>query len=154
MGHHISGLIAKHPILERFARQYSIGQPTIIGLGFGFLPLDDENLDEVVGLHFGSALGGMCYLSPAFLDLLVQFSRHGDLLYIETDYNGGSGTQGAVAVQQGQVTFGPENRAAGVINEALAKLGVTAGSARDAFEAVGLHNYRRNEYFRPDREED
>ena len=62
---------------------------------------------------------------------------------------GGSGGQGAVVVQDGEVVFGPLFAEHGVINAALALLGASKSPDRfDAFETIGLDRYRCNDDYR------
>ncbi len=144
--HTISGLIAKATVVDRLASQWGLARPTALSLGFSFLPLDDQNLGKVIGLNKGDAVEGFDYLTSGLSEVLCQSSRSGDLAYIETEYSGGAGAQGAAVFQAGSVTFGPKRAEIGPINEALAMLGITSGDPpNDAFERVGLGRYRSNE---------
>jgi hypothetical protein len=69
----------------------------------------------------------------------------GPLLYFETDYHGGSGGQGAILVANDKVMYGPSAAEIGPINEALRLIGVRVGTARDEFEAIGLHRHRHTD---------
>lgn len=147
--HQISGLIAKSATTDRFARDHGLARPAALAEGFGFLALDDENLVQVIGHDGGVALEGFEYLTPELMAVLGQSSRSGDLAYVETEYWGGTGSQGAVVFQAGRPVFGPKHAATGVINEALARLGVVSADPKvDAFDHVGLSLHRSNEAFR------
>jgi hypothetical protein len=126
-----------------------LDRPTALSLGFSFLPLDKKNLDKVVGARRGDTVEGFDYLSSELIDVLCQSSRSGDFAYIETEYSGGDGAQGAAVFQGGRVTFGPKGAEIGPINEALAMLGVASGDPpNDAFERVGLAQWRSNNAIR------
>jgi hypothetical protein len=67
-------------------------------------------------------------------------------MYFETEYFGGTGSQGAAVFRAGEVAYGPKAAVSGPINEALALLGVrTPSVGTDAFEAVGLGRHRRTD---------
>ncbi len=108
MGHSISGLIARPEVLQCFADTHRLEQPGPLAAGLGFLPLDDDNLDGIAGLDFAApAEAGFRYLVPSLRDLLTAFSAGGDLIYVETEYFGGCGGQGAVLLRTGTVAYGP-----------------------------------------------
>ena len=149
MGHHITGLIARREVLERLDRPFG-GQPSFaLAEGLAFMPLDCENLDEVTGLHEGKAVEGFAYLTERLIELLRLASRNGEIAYIETDYFGGAGGQGAAVFRGGTMIGNPDWREGGAINDALSKIGVIHRADNvDLFEAVGLGAFRSNESFR------
>jgi hypothetical protein len=149
MGHHITGLIARCEVLKCLGDPFA-GQPCFsLAQGLAFMPLDCENLDEITGLHDGNAVGDFVYLTGRLIELLRLASRVGAIAYIETEYHGGAGGQGAAVFQDGAVVGDPAWCEAGAINDALFKIGVAHGTeAIDAFEAVGLHAFRSNESIR------
>lgn len=123
--------------------------------GFEFLPLDDENLDDVVGVQAGESLGAFTYLTPILISLLRTASKMGSIAYVETDYFGGTGRQGAIVFSKGDVTLGPLTGESGAINEALTVLGAPARSERqDAFATIGLDRHRFNEDYREEEARD
>jgi hypothetical protein len=78
------------------------------------------------------------------------------LAYVETEYFGGRGFQGAVVWANGQLIFGPaltgdredfqtDNLPDNAINIALRILGVLKGNSHDEFDAIGLGKHRNNE---------
>jgi len=143
--HSISGLIAEAAVLDRIASRLALATPAMLSLGFGFLPLDNTNLDKVVGRKRGDPVEGFDYLTSGLIKVLRRSSRAGDFAYIETEYSGGAGTQGAAVFQSGALKFGPKRAEIGPINEALAMLGMTSGDPPDdAFERVGLGRHRSN----------
>lgn len=148
MGHQISGIVAHRETLAALEAPFD-GQPAFALTGdFAFLPLDDENLDAVVGLNAGPVVGGFRYLTARLIEALRAASRHGDLAYVETEYFGGVGGQGAIAFAGQKIAFGPAFADGHAINDALAILGVKSGTAhRDAFSAIGLDRYRANDRF-------
>ena len=149
MGHHITGLIARRETLAKLDGPLG-GQPHfLLEAGFGFCPLDIDNLDNVVGLQVGDVIGEFFYLSPKLIDLLRSASKSEPMAYVETEYHGSEGGQGAIVVRDGDVIFGPLFEARDVINTALRLLGVSSSSnGVDAFDTVGLDRYRSNDDFR------
>lgn len=74
MGHHVTGLIARRETFVKLGGALS-GQPHFaLKEDFGFLPLDHENLDDLVGLDTGDAFGKFEYLTPDLIDLLREAS--------------------------------------------------------------------------------
>lgn len=86
-------------------------------------------------------------LPERLADLLRRVSLQGPVAYVEADFFGGIGTQGAIVFDRGEVVFGPvvdprpvpvhpsQGRA---INQALRMMGVDRGSAVDEFAALDL----------------
>jgi hypothetical protein len=151
MGHHITGIIGHSNALRRLQGRLADQPRFALAEGFAFIPLDYENLDEIAGLHEESVIPDFVYLTPRLTELLRLASLDREFSYIETEYHGGNGGQGAVLFRRGEVAFGPvwveEN--IGPINEALSRMGVTQKREKlDAFDIVGLGEFRSNEDFR------
>jgi hypothetical protein len=151
MGHHITGVIVRPDALADPKGKFA-GQPRYtLAEGLAFLPLDDKNLDAMAGLHKEKAISNFVLLTPRLFELLRGESIGGEFAYVETEYFGGKGGQGAVLFRHGEVAFGPAwvEQDIGPINEVLLRMGVTLKPERiDAFEAVGLRAYRSNDAFR------
>lgn len=149
MGHHVTGLIAHRETFEKLGSPLSAQPHFALQGGFGFLPLDYENLDDVVGFDAGEAVGKFEYLTPSLIDLLRSASKFGQLAYVETDYHGGIGGQGAAVFQDGEVVLGPLSAEGGAINEALALLGMSLQQGSiDGFAAIGFDRHRDNGGYR------
>lgn len=146
MGHYVTGLIGQRPSLERFAARHSLHAPVPLTQGLELLPLRDIDLEVILQPPWEAPLSGFNHLGQQFLAEIIASSEHAALVYFETDYFGGLGAQGAVAVRNGQVVFGPVSGEIGPINEALASLGVEViPPAHDAFESIGLDRHRSAE---------
>ncbi|MFT3728358.1 MAG: hypothetical protein QM759_11095 [Terricaulis sp.] len=149
MGHHVTGLITRCGAFGKLEGALGKQPHYALNDGFGFLPLDYKNLDDVVGLHAGNTVEKFEYLTPVLIDLLRAASTVGPLAYVETNYFGGIGGQSAVAFRDGAVVFGPLSAEGDAINQALALLGVSVRPGSfDAFAAVGLDRRRYNEDYR------
>lgn len=148
MGHHVTGLIARRDAFGTLDGALGAQPHFALKGDFGFLPLDYENLDDVVGVDTGKAVEKFEYLTPNLIDLLRSASKFAEFAYVETDYHGGTGGQGAAVFRKGDIVFGPAS-AENAINEALALLGVLVQpGSHDAFASVGLDRHRDNGDYR------
>lgn len=154
MTHWISGIIAARSVLEQIASSHALGAPAELHEGLGFLPLDDSNLAVLVGrVHAerpddaedGEAFD---YLTPELTQWCSTQSSLGPIAYVETQYFGGDGGQGAVLLVDGQITWGPALDGVGPINNVLSLLGIAARGDRDEFDIVGLGRHRMNDGWR------
>lgn len=149
MAHIISGIVASVKTFEATGPIFDNQQPATLAQGMVFIPLDDQNLDGILGSTDKETVGTFQYLTPALNAFLRSASRSGIIAYIETEYFGGHGFQGAAVYAQGAVLLEPEMAKGDVINRALNLLGVRVSKRhRDAFDAVGLGDYRSNGDFR------
>jgi hypothetical protein len=153
MGHCISGIIAPLSLLREFSLKKALHPPTHVYEELGFLPLSDSHLDALFPEQ-GEFDGEMLYLSAALLETLLELSHKAPLAYIETDYFGGTGSQGATAYAEGRCLMKPESTEVrslgesrnGPISEALRRVGVVRGPGDyDEFDTVGLGRFRHNE---------
>jgi hypothetical protein len=85
-------------------------------------------------------------LEPQLENLGETLSRdHSDVAFVATEYFGGIGMQAAAAWRRGEWLMLYSCAEQGVINRALALIGVRPGMGRDLFEEIGLGRYRSNE---------
>jgi hypothetical protein len=145
MGHFVTGIVARMEVLQAFATRHSLHRPVNLEQGLALLPLRDDDLDSFLLAPLTGHRDEFNYLSDQLLRELEAGSAEGDLMYFETEYFGGVGSQGAVVLRNEQVVFGPKAAEHGAINEALAVLGVPATSTRDRFESIGLNRHRHTE---------
>lgn len=146
MGHSVSGVMAKLPLLEQFSFENSLHPPIPLFRELAFLPLRDEDLDSFLPLPLTGEVQGFNNLSDQLQASLSRASLAGPLVYFETEYHGGVGSQGAIVYHNGQSAYGPKVGDIGPINEALSHLGVlVTPPARDEFETVGLQLHRHTE---------
>lgn len=90
------------------------------------------------------------------IDWARAASAESPIVYVETEYHGGTGAQAAIIWRYGKVLLGPiitvteDNKpptplADHAINRCLRQIGVSRGSALDEFDALGLGRHRSNE---------
>ena len=84
-------------------------------------------------------------LTDGFRNLLRVLSRDGILAYVETEYFGGVGGQGAIVCCNGKEVMPPIWRKSGTINDALKHIGMKRGLLYDRFAAAGFMQVRDND---------
>lgn len=130
------------PVLRLSRRAALLPAGTELESALGIVP---DPADDPFGEVFHS-------LTRPLADWAQRLSVGGTVVYVETDYWGGSGTQSAMAWRDGTVRMAPMRGARGPINAALRHLGVEPGSATDRFAALGLDRYRSNDDWRSEGE--
>jgi len=143
MAHKVQAFVGARTILELIQRQFALSRVVDLDQGLALLPLSDELYDAVPGDLTDPSEKGFVLLTPKIVALIKETSTYGALGYFETRYFGGTGDQGAVFAQLGEITFGPKV-GAGSINQMLHLLGAREKGDRDEFDAVGLGKYRDN----------
>jgi hypothetical protein len=145
MGHDVQAFISSRALLERVHQQYSGSQVVELTQGLALLPLLDTVYDAIPAEEdIGIRDRRFLFLSSKIVQLIVRYSTNGSIGYLETNYFGGAGGQGAILANEGEVIYGPE-WGPDSINSILRMLGVSNGDARDEFDAVGLGRFRSNE---------
>lgn len=132
----VRGATSSNP-LEKLTKSVALPQ------GYCLIPVNDSFYLSVCGTQPPSVIENFEFLTPEFKAWLAQASEAQQIAYIETDYFGGEGGQGAVVFSEGNCTYGPVFAQDGPINEALRVLGVSViGEAFDEFDALGLGQQR------------
>ncbi|MBN1349728.1 hypothetical protein JXJ21_09985 [candidate division KSB1 bacterium] len=145
MGHNISGLIAEIEVLSEYAVSKELHSPIKLKEKLGFLPLSDNHLDFLFSEQHNLDQG-LIYLSEELKQEIAGISVRCAVIYIETDYWGGTGTQGATIYKDRKCIFGPKVGEIGPISEALRIIGFQSKSKdQDEFEAFGLNKFRDND---------
>jgi hypothetical protein len=146
MSHFVTGIVGTPDVLQRFAKAESLHPPIPLPQGFSILPLREQDIQSVLGVLTTGHADGFNYYSEQLVDVLRKASVAGPLVFFETEYFGGTGSQGAALFNNGAVVYGPRAADFGPINEALSLLGVHVHPpATDEFEAIGLHSCRSSE---------
>jgi hypothetical protein len=74
MAHEVTGLIAKHTVLEAFSREYSLPWPVVLYGDLAILPLCDVDLAPFQTAPLESDGDGFRYLSVRLLEELRRSS--------------------------------------------------------------------------------
>ena len=141
MGHCVTGIISSSSAVSSILRS----SPALVAVplvdGLSLIPLDDDALDSAAA-DYSQTAAGFTYLSPSLAAFLADHSQHAALVYFETEYSGGDGTQAAAAYRNGRALSPTPSSGDGAINRALGCLGITRHGAFDEFDYVGLSRYR------------
>ena len=136
MGHRLRAFIGSASSLMSVAATLKLDEPRRLSPELVLLALADE-------FGGGQASEGEWAPPTAVLHLLAQHATAAPIAFVETEYFGGTGGQGAVVFKDGVPIYGPEWDEIGPINRALALLGVeTSPLATDEFDTVGLGSLR------------
>jgi hypothetical protein len=147
MGHHLRAVIGNAQPVAQFALGWAHARLVILPQGFALIPVTGELREELIEAFaedLASPHGELVRLSTALERAVCDASHGARLAYIETDYFGGRGTQGAIGWENGEVACGPLSSSPNVwpINTALAWMGAAAHTESDEFDALHLGNYR------------
>lgn len=149
MGHNIAAIIAGADTAAALAVAADAPALTELPFGLGIVPLSDRQFDRITDLKPGPYVDGFAYLSARLTAALTTASRKGPVVYIETEYFGGTGSQAAAAFVDGELVLAEHHvdmrdshRRDGPINKALRLLGVSASGDRDEFDTLGLARFR------------
>jgi hypothetical protein len=149
MGHKITALIGSRRALSRLIEQFGPPATTELIEGLVIMPLGNLRLDLLkeapAPIHDGFA-----YLSSEVEAGIVAGVGTEPALYIETEYFGGTGAQGAALFADGKLmwrrTISTEDTGTIVaktpISQGLAALGVRSAGGQDEFDTVGLSRFR------------
>ena len=146
MAYVLSGVIGRVHVLENVSppetwRAVGLRQGLLLlAIVDGPLPAPTENATDTP-----------FRMAPASIDqVLGAWSVDGPVAYVEAEYFGGLGYQGAVVWQDGRIVLGPLTTAddspvpdRSPISLALRHLGVSATGYVDEFAAVGLDRHRQ-----------
>ena len=128
MGHHIAGIVASPEVLRSFSQMHCLHQGIHLVDDWAFLPLSASHIDSFLEHPPTGYIEEFIHLSEQLQREFITLSLNGPLVYLETDYFGGNGTQGAVMFEDGQIVCRPASGSIGPINTALAFLGVGLGA--------------------------
>ena len=130
-------------VIGRVSLECDFGFPSarVITLrqGLRMIPVTDALFDEIQASLPGGGESQQRFekFSPAVARWVRELSARGLAAYVEAEYFGGTGGQGAVVWRQGETVLGPIH-SDDAINRALRVFGVEAGGGLDEFDAVGL----------------
>jgi hypothetical protein len=115
--------------------------------GFSIFPVSAELIDQRIAPDSTPTSTGDEFqlLTAAFQRQLCLMSLKGILAYVETEYFGGWGGQGALVYKNGEEVMSPEWAESGTINGALKLIGVPRSLLADRFSAISLDKVRSND---------
>ena len=145
MGHCIQAIITTSEIADQLRTVYPELPRVNAPQGFVILPVDAGFIDAVTAVRPEQSTETFMLLTDGFHELLLDLSRFGPLAYIETEYFGGNGGQGAVVYSGREVVMKPEWSHSGPVNRALKLIGVKRGLVGDRFSALDLGKNRSND---------
>jgi hypothetical protein len=145
MGHCVQAIVTTSNVADELRALYPQLPRVAVQQGFVILPVDADFIDSVTGARPAQSSEKFMLLTAALNDLLRRLSLLGTLAYIETEYFGGVGGQGAAVYSGGETVMEPEWRESGPINRALGLIGVKRRLHWDRFQALGLEGYRSND---------
>lgn len=147
MGHCIQLAVTPSSTAADLTRQWTELLSLECENGYTLFPVDAELIDARINKSACPTNDGEGFLllTPAFRDVLRSLSSTMHLAYIETDYFGGQGGQGAMVCRNGKEILSPCWKNADVINTALRMIGVKRRSLDDEFHILGLQHFRSNE---------
>src|SRR5436305_5188708 len=108
MGHCVQAIVTTSDVADKLMSLYPHLPRVAARQGFAILPVDADFVDSVTGARPGQSTEDFMLLTAAFDDLLRRFSLLGPIAYIETEYFGGVGGQGAAVYSRGETVMEPE----------------------------------------------
>lgn len=147
MGHCIHAIVAPHVTSDVISSCWPELPRLIRDNGFNIFPVDADLIDARIAPDETPNENGdeFMLLTPGFLKLLQSLSRDGQLAYVETEYFGGAGGQGALVFHNGVQIMPPTWDVFGTINNALKLIGVKHQETGDRFDAIGFGSVRDND---------
>jgi hypothetical protein len=132
MSHVIAAFVAKSPAAAALSR--ALGDAPAFRINhaeFLLVPVSDDAFDALVEARGPSEPVGDDFwrLTAGLIELGRECSVHGPVAYIETDYFGGAGIQGAAAWIAGKPVLAATIDEIGPINVALRAIGLSPTTA-------------------------
>jgi hypothetical protein len=147
MGHCIHAIVAARPTADVISAAWPELPRLDRDNGFAVFAVDAELIDARIAPDETPVTTGNEFklLTDGLRALLKTLSRDGQLAYIETDYFGGVGGQGALVCRAGEEIMSPTWQKSGAIDKALKLIGLPRGILADRFAAAGFAQIRNND---------
>lgn len=142
MAHCIQVIVASTAVAEAICALFPQLRRVTAPEGFSILPIDANFVYIATKTRPQQCTETFMLLTDKFRSFLRGLSRVGPLAYLETEYFGGAGGQGAAVYSNREVKLEPAWQDFGIINQALGLIGVKASKGRDCFDTMSLCNYR------------
>jgi hypothetical protein len=144
MTHSVTGIIAKSNCVDRICSSHPPLRAVPLHQEFSLFPLTKE-IVESLGVSRSVDHEDLGNIPNELTDILSELSIFCPLLYFQTDYFGGEGSQLAMVFDKGMIIFGPAENITGPINEGLRLLGARTEANDDEFDSIGLGKYRNTD---------
>lgn len=144
MGHTLRAIIGDNHTRKKLADNWICAEVEKLPQNYAMIFLTDALFDDVTELFAEENMldcSVLTHFTTAIFNLLCDSSFHSHLIYLETDYFGGYGSQAAVLLENGKITAGPIS-GIGTINQLLHKIGIQRWKGKDEFDSLGLGHYR------------
>ena len=153
MAHFIYAIVAENDVATRIHSDWPQLKRYNAGDKHSIFPIEQDMIDQRAGSAYSPPQESktLIYLTDTFRNILLDLSQHGRLCYLETEYHGGDGGQGACVFNRGNELMPPIWAKSDTINDGLALIGVEAGDRCDAFHMAGLSAVRKNADFERNR---
>jgi len=127
MSHCVQAFIGLKASLDFMQQRFGASRVVELNQGLFLLPLTEDFYDALPSALDTFEWSGefrFLFLDSKVVTLLKEASKDETIAYVETEYFGGEGGQGAMVASGGEVVFGPAD-SDGSINAALRLLGAT-----------------------------
>lgn len=145
MGHMFRAIIVKDNIIQSITEHWIYAEMIKLPQDYALIFLNDylfDDIEELYDLKNTRDYPHLNYLTDSVIEFLKDNSRGTPLIYMETDYFGGYGTQVGVFFENGEMKCEPMN-GDGTVNHLLRLLGVRKHLLKDEFDTLELYKYRR-----------
>jgi len=142
MGHCIQAIVGIHDTIQKLTDDWVYAEEIKLPQGYGMVFLTNALFDDITELFSvpdETRYSELDYFTVAVEQFLQQYSFRTKLVYIETDYFGGVGTQAGVLYENGRISVEPRS-GEDTINQLLRELGVCAYLARMSLTALILED--------------
>ena len=145
MGHMIRAIIGKDTVMQSITEHWVYAEMKRLPQDYALIFLNDSLFDDIEELY---DLKNTCNdphlncLTDSVIAFLKDHSIGAQLVYMETDYFGGYGTQAGVFFENGEIKCEPM-AGDGTVNHLLRLLGVRKQLLKDEFGSLELYKYRR-----------
>ena len=148
MSHCIFAVVGETPLIAEIATQS--GSPYVAKLtdNLSIVGLADQQIETLAGSDFEGCHVGFEHFNRKLQDRLAEATKGGALIYLETEYSGGEGSQAAAFLCGGALIWSRHETSEvpptcnSPINAALRELGVMPKAGSDEFDTVGLSRFR------------
>lgn len=144
MGHMIRAFIGKDITMQTISENWVQAEKIKLPQGFALIFLTDylfDDIEELFNEEKTYEYPFLKYFSKSINSFLSENSFNCQILYIETDYFGGYGSQAGVLFENGIMKEKPIN-GNGTVNRLLKNIGVYKEKGKDEFDSLHLYRFR------------